>query len=144
MKKLLSLALLLISSVAVSAQDWNVNLESAKVQAEQESKNIILVFSGSDWCAPCIKLEKNIWESAEFKIAAKENWVMLKADFPRKKANRLSKEQTQENEMVAEKYNQNGYFPLVLVLDKSGNVLGTTGYKDGSPSEYIIHLQSFE
>ncbi len=144
MKKLLSLALLLISSVAVFAQDWNVNLESAKEKAEQESKNIILVFSGSDWCAPCIKLEKNIWESAEFKIAAKENWVMLKADFPRKKANRLSKEQTQENEMLAEKYNPNGYFPLVLVIDKSGNVLGTTGYKDSSPSDYIIHLQSFE
>ena len=144
MKKLLSLALLLILSVAVSAQDWNVNLESAKEKAEQESKNIILVFSGSDWCAPCIKLEKNIWESAEFKIAAKENWVMLKADFPRKKANRLSKEQTQENEMLAEKYNPNGYFPLVLVIDKSGNVLGTTGYKDSSPSDYIIHLQSFE
>ncbi len=144
MNKLLSLALLLMLSVAVSAQDWNVNLESAKEQAEQESKNIILVFSGSDWCAPCIKLEKNIWDSAEFQKTAADKWVMLKADFPRKKANRLSKEQTQENEMLAEKYNQNGYFPLVVVLDKSGKVLGTTGYKDFSPSDYIIHLQSFE
>jgi len=144
MKKLLTLALLLGLTISVAAQDWKSNLESAKALASQENKNIILVFAGSDWCGPCIKLEKNIWESDEFQNVAKESWVMLKADFPRKKANRLSKEQTQENEMLAEKYNPNGYFPLVLVLDESGALLGTTGFKDFTPSEYITHLQSFE
>lgn len=144
MQKLLILALLLSLSISVNAQDWKLNMDSAKSEASQENKNIILVFSGSDWCGPCIKLEKNIWESEEFQKTAKESWVMLKADFPRKKANRLSKEQTQENEKLAEKYNPNGYFPLVLVLDDTGKVLGTTGFKDFTPSKYITHLQSFE
>lgn len=109
-----------------------------------EHKHIILVFSGSDWCAPCIKLEKNIWESEAFTSYASEHWVLVKADFPRKKKNRLSKEATKQNEAIAEQYNPNGYFPLVLLLDSKGKVLGETGYKDISPESYISHLQSLE
>lgn len=144
MKKLLTIALVLGMSLNIFAQEWQLNLDKAKSIASQKNKNIILVFSGSDWCGPCIKLDKNIWATAKFQKAAEENWVLLKADFPRKKANRLSKEQTTTNEMLAEKYNPNGYFPLVLVLDDMGKVLGATGYKDFSPLEYIKHLQSFE
>lgn len=144
MKKLLTVVLAIGMSFNLFAQDWTFNLEEAKSLASKEQKQIILVFSGSDWCAPCIKLEKNIWESPEFQKTATNNWVLLKADFPRKKINRLSKEQTAENEMLAEKYNPRGYFPLVVSLDAFGNVLGTTGYKDFSPNEYIKHLQSFE
>lgn len=144
MKKLLLLFLGIGLSFNLFAQDWTYNLEKAKSLAIKEQKQIILVFSGSDWCAPCIKLEKNIWESPEFQKATESNWILLKADFPRKKKNRLSKEQTKENEFLAENYNPNGYFPLVVVLSASGKVLGTTGYKDLSPSDYISHLQSFK
>lgn len=144
MKKLLTIALILGIALNTFAQEWQLNLDNAKSIASQKNKNIVLVFSGSDWCGPCIKLDKNIWETAEFQKAAAENWVLLKADFPRKKANRLSKEQIATNEMLAEKYNPVGYFPLVLILDDTGKVMGTTGFKDFSPSEYIKHLQSFE
>ena len=48
-----------------------------------------MVFSGSDWCAPCIKLDKAVWQSEEFKKEAETNWVIYKADFPKKKANQL-------------------------------------------------------
>ena len=144
MKKLLTLTLVIGVSFNLFAQDWKTNFVEAKTLATEEHKNIILVFSGSDWCAPCIKLERNIWESQEFKSHAASNWVLLKADFPRKKSNRLSKEHTKENEMLADNYNPNGYFPLVVMLDASGKILGTTAYKDISPSEYITHLQSFE
>lgn len=138
------MALVLGVTLNVFAQDWKTNLNEAKELASKENKNIILVFSGSDWCAPCIKLEKNIWESQDFISHAAANWVLLKADFPRRKANKLSKEQTKENEMLAENYNPNGYFPLVVVLDSSGKTLGKTAYKDISPKEYILHLQSLE
>lgn len=102
-----------------------------------------MVFSGSDWCAPCIKLEKEIWESAEFQAYAKENYVMLRADFPRKKANQLPEAQARKNGELAEKYNSKGFFPLVVVLDDHGQVMGETGYKKMSPQEYIGHLNSF-
>ena len=141
--KTLTTLLFLISFSVANAQIWHTDIETAKKSAQEQNKKIILVFQGSDWCGPCIKLEKEIWSYEEFKTYAKEQFVLLKADFPKKKANKLSKEQQTKNDLLAEKYNQNGYFPLVVVLDKTGKVLGTTGYKNITPAEYIKLLSSF-
>ena len=126
------------------AQNWQTNFEEAKSLAIKENKNIVLVFSGSDWCAPCMKLEKNIWMSNEFKAEAEKNWVTYKADFPKKKANQLTAELTAQNKFLAEKYNKGGSFPLVVLLDKNGKVLGMTGFKNVSPAEYIAMIKKFE
>ncbi len=134
----------LFSFNALIAQEWFINFDEVKALAQKENKNIIMVFAGSDWCAPCIKLEKYIWESKDFKEYAEENWVLLKLNFPKRKTNKLSKEQQTHNDALAEKYNKKGYFPLVLVLDKNGKVLGETGYKDISPQSYIDELITFE
>ena len=140
MRKLLLLFALAISNFVVS-QEWQTNFEEAKKIATEQDKNVVIVFSGSDWCAPCIKLDKNIWQSEAFKKEAKEEWVLVKANFPRKKANELPKEQTEHNRKLAEKYNVEGSFPLVVVLDKNGKVLGKMGFKNVSPEEYIKMIQ---
>jgi len=142
MNKMLMLVALLTSFITVTGQEWETDLSVAKRIAAEKNRNIVLVFSGSDWCAPCIKLEKEIWETDEFKSYAKEHFVMLRADFPRKKVNRLSKEQQEKNNKLAETYNLNGYFPFVLVLDANGKILVTTDYKKVSPKEYISILTS--
>lgn len=134
----------LFLSSFLSAQKWESNWSDAAALAKEKHQNIVLVFSGSDWCAPCIKLDKSIWQSYEFQDYAKGHWTMLRADFPRKKANQLPEEQKTKNAQLAEKYNKNGYFPLVLVLDASGNILGQTGFKNISVKEYIALLKSFE
>lgn len=112
-------------------------------QAVDENKPIILVFSGSDWCGPCIKLDKSIWKSTAFKTYAVEKYVLYKADFPRKKANQLSDTLIQQNAELADRFNKNGYFPLVLVLNAQEEVLGITGYKKLPPESYISLLNSF-
>ena len=143
MRKLLLLFALAISNFAVS-QEWQTNFEEAKKIATEQDKNVVIVFSGSDWCAPCIKLDKNIWQSEAFKKEAKDEWVLVKANFPRKKANELSKEQTEHNRKLAEKFNGEGSFPLVVVLDKNGKVLGKMGFKNVSPEEYIKMIHALE
>jgi thioredoxin-related protein len=112
MKKIVGLLLALVSNFSF-AQNWNYNFDEAVSLAQNEDKNIIIVFSGSDWCAPCIKLEKNIWQSEVFKNESEKEWVLVKANFPRKKANELPKEQTEHNRKLAEKYNVEGSFPIL-------------------------------
>ncbi len=136
--------MLFLLFMSVQSQEWITDMQKAGEIAARENKKIILVFSGSDWCAPCIKLEKEIWNSPEFQEYAKEHYVMLRADFPRKKKNQLPKEQQEKNNKLFEKYNPQGYFPFVVVLTPGGKVLGTTGYKKVSPGEYIKELNSFE
>lgn len=143
MKKNVTLLFLFIVVVGFS-QDWKYNFEEAKELAKQQDKNIILIFSGSDWCAPCIKLEKNIWQSEAFQKESAENWILVKANFPRKKANQLSEEQSNHNRNLAEKYNIEGSFPLVVLLDNTGKVLGKMGFKNVPPEEYIKMIHALE
>lgn len=136
MKKIFNLLFISFTTIVFS-QNWKYNFEAAKKEAETENKNIVMVFSGSDWCAPCIRLEKNIWQSETFIKEANENWILVKVNFPRKKANQLSDEQTKHNRELAERYNREGSFPLVILLDPKGTVLGKIGFKNVSPEEYI-------
>lgn len=144
LKKLsMVISLFLWLVLAAGAQEWHTDLAEAEKAAADQDRNIILVFQGSDWCAPCIKLENEIWSSEEFKNYAHDHFILLKADFPKKRDNKLSPEQQEKNNLLAEKYNVEGYFPLVVVLDKNGKVLGKTGYKKMTPAEYIELLSSF-
>jgi thioredoxin-related protein len=140
--KILFAILLSIISILSFGQNWLTDLDEAKKEAADNNKKIVLVFQGSDWCAPCIKLNNEIWSTEVFKSYAKEHYVMLQADFPRRRENKLSKEMQEKNAMLAEEYNQQGFFPHVVVIDETGKVIGRTGYKKLEPKAYINHLNS--
>lgn len=142
MKKTILTTLLIAFVSLTQAQTWLTDINQAKEIASEQHKKIVVVFQGSDWCTPCIKLNKEIWESNDFKAYAKEHFVMVKADFPRRKKNRLTKEQQAKNNKLAEKYNRNGIFPLVVVLDASGKVLKKMSYEAVSPKEYIKKMEA--
>ena len=143
-KKIILSLLFVCSALFVNAQEWQTDFEQAKAIAAKENLPIILVFQGSDWCAPCMKLDREIWSSEAFKAYAKKHFVMLKADFPRKSKNTLSPNQQETNNHLASLYNKNGFFPHVVVLDKTGKLLGETGYKKITPAEYLKLLTSFK
>lgn len=134
----------MISTAFGYSQNWNTNFEEAKAKAEKENKNFLLVFSGSDWCGPCIKLEKVVWKSPEFQVEADKNWVIYRADFPNKRKNQLAPDMVETNNKLAEKYNKNGIFPLVMLLDPKGKVIGMTGFKNVSAQDYIKLIHSFK
>jgi len=144
MKSIFLILLFFTASTQVNAQHWLTDIVEAKIIAASEQKNIILVFQGSDWCAPCMKLDREVFSTDTFQLYAKDHFVMLQADFPRKKKNALPEEHQKKNNALAEKYNPRGIFPFVIVLDEEGNKLGETGYFKSSPSSYILHLESFK
>jgi len=141
MKKIITIIFFFLSSLGF-AQHWSTNFEEAKAKATAENKIIVLVFSGSDWCAPCIKLDKNVWQSEEFKAYADEKLVLVRADFPKKKANVLPEALQNSNKALAEKYNQEGYFPLVVVLNAQGKVIAKKGYENQNATKYVAELQA--
>jgi thioredoxin-related protein len=143
MKKVFLIAIVLVATIGGHAQNWQTDFATAKQLAAKEGKPIILVFQGSDWCVPCIKLDREVWSTEAFKKYSAKNYVMLLADFPRKSKNALPETQIKANAQLAEKYNKNGIFPFVVVLDLHGKVLGETSYKKATPENYIKELNSF-
>lgn len=133
MKTLFSAILMVVFAVGIQAQS---RLENAKKQASEKNELILLNFSGSDWCIPCIKLHKNIIGTDEFKKLETENVVVyINADFPRNKKNQLSPELKKENASLADQYNKKGLFPYTLLLNSEGKILKSW---EGLPSENAL------
>ena len=138
--KLLAIYFMLIASASVT---WMGDFDTAKVKAANEHKLILVNFSGSDWCGPCIRLRKEILESDAFTNYASDKLVLVRADFPRQKKNQLSKDQVKLNEALADKYNADCKFPYTLLIDEKGKVLRTwDGFPDETPEQFIAQINS--
>jgi len=134
---------LIASLFYLSSPVWETDFENAQTKAKQEHKFILLSFSGSDWCGPCIRLHKEIFDDAAFEKFATDNLVLVNADFPRMKKNQLSKEQQKKNDKLADKYNEQGTFPLTLLLDTKGKVIKSwEGFPDLSVSQFVDELNN--
>ncbi len=130
MKRTAIAVFLALCSVITQAQ---TRFDKAKKTATEQNELILLNFSGSDWCVPCIKLHKNIIETETFKQLSTDHIVeYVNADFPRSKKNQPSAELKKENASLADQYNPNGIFPYTVLLNSDGKVLKTW---EGLPAE---------
>ena len=106
-----------------------------------EHKFILLNFSGSDWCGPCIRLHKDVFASEHFLSIAKNKLVLINADFPRSKKNQLSAEKQKINDQLADKYNPKGNFPFTLLLNENAEIVKSW---DGYPKDPNAFLDEIE
>lgn len=119
-------------------------MNAAQQKAQQEHKLILLKFSGSDWCIPCIRMEKEIFENVHFKSMADTGVVLVKADFPRKKKNLPAKEIVLQNEKLAERFNPGGSFPLMVLMDAHQKIIKVwDGMPEGSASSFAATVGQF-
>lgn len=116
---------------------WVENLEDGIVIAKKENKNILINFTGSDWCIWCKRLNGEVFTQKQFADYAKKNLVLVRLDFPR---NTPQSEVTKQyNNNLARKYGIQG-FPTIILLDKNGNFVYQTGYQEGGADNYVKHL----
>lgn len=142
MKKTI-IACITIVLLCAFTHDWETSFEQAKLRAGKEHKYILLNFSGSDWCGPCIRLKETIFESAAFVQFADSNLVLLNADFPRQKKNRLPAQQQQQNEQLADKYNAAGNFPYTVLLNAEGKpVKEWIGLPKENTADFIFDINT--
>src|SRR4051812_18053256 len=137
------LFLFLLAGSNLLFAEWHPDFDSAQKQAKANGKYILLNFSGSDWCAPCIKLRQEVFGSKAFEQIANNSLELYDADFPRKKKNQLSKELQQSNDALAEKYNPLGKFPYTVLLTADGKVVKAwEGYPDNNSTLFLEQLKS--
>lgn len=138
--KLITMFLLL---TFLPTTNWEPDFNNAKKTAKEKNELILLNFSGSDWCGPCIVLHKDYFQNEIFKEMADKNLILVNADFPRKKKNIGTPEQIKQNEQLAELYNKEGNFPLTLLLDAEGHVIKTWhGKPQSTPEEWTAEIKA--
>ena len=109
-----SVAALTASAFASTPEGWTTDLEKAFKQAKEEKKSVLVEFTGSDWCPPCIAMRKNVFSKKEFVDEASKKYILVELDFPNG-----DKEVKKKNEPYAEKYKIEG-FPTVILFNSDG------------------------
>lgn len=129
------------SSLALAGgEGWTSDMTAAKKQAEESKSDLLLEFTGSDWCGPCIRLNKEVFALESFNAGVKGKFVCVELDFPNDKKN-LTAETFKQNAELLKEYKIPGY-PTVVLCDASGKPYAKTGYQEGGPEAYVKHLDA--
>ena len=135
------LALALVATTAQAGDGWSTDWKAALAQAKAENKDILINFSGKDWCGWCIRLDREVFSKDEFKNEAPKHFVLFLADFLRKRENVVKQDpkvRAQTMQLIQEFAVQG--FPSVFLLDSQGRPYAKTGYQRGGPEKYMAHL----
>lgn len=129
--KFFVVALACAVSPLLAGSTWETDLDSALKKAEGTNKSVLVEFTGSDWCGYCTILKKNVLDTNDFAEAAKDRFVLVELDFPRKKI--IEAEQAKKNTAWKDKLKISGYPTIVLMDDKGkpfGNLVGSVDTTD--------------
>ncbi|MEO5915664.1 MAG: thioredoxin family protein [Luteolibacter sp.] len=119
-------------------EGWSSDFAGSKKLAEESKKDLLMDFTGSDWCGWCIKLNDEVFKHEPFKAGVKDSFVLVEVDSPKDKS-KLSAEVQKQNPELVEKYAIQGY-PTILLCDAGGRPYAATGYEAGGPEKYVEHL----
>jgi len=122
------------SKTGVWLTDWN----DAMKTADALNRPVLVDFTGSDWCIWCQKLEEEVFSKDEFMEYAKNNFILLKVDFPQ--GIKQSDELKAFNQQKLKEYKVEG-FPTIVIINEKSQEIARTGYRPGGAEKYIKHLE---
>ncbi|MFH0889137.1 MAG: thioredoxin family protein [Planctomycetota bacterium] len=123
-----------------SKESKMISLEDAKKTAKEKGLDILIDFSGSDWCGWCKRLDKEVFSTEAWKKESSGKYILIVLDFPRGEI--ISKKQKEYNNKIGREFGISGY-PTVFVLDSDGRPYAKTGYQEGGPEKYLANLETF-
>lgn len=101
---------------------WEKSYKRALKKAKKENKKVLIYFTGSDWCGPCITLDRDLFSDKKFIDLANNNFILYKADFPRNE-DLVTKDVKESNKKLQKKYKQTS-FPTLLFVNSKGKEIG--------------------
>jgi protein disulfide-isomerase len=141
MKRMLMFLTLFAGSIncseAADRINWFTNYDEAVKTSRNTTKPMVLLFTGSDWCTWCIKLEDEAFNSPDFANAVGDKFVFVKLDFPLNRSQPT--EVTAQNKRLQKQFDVQGY-PSVIILDSQQRKIANTGYRPGGGKQYATHL----
>jgi thioredoxin-related protein len=125
---------------AAGSDHFLADFDAAVEVAKKEHKDLLVDFTGSDWCGWCIKLHKEVFEFNSFLAGAEKSFVLVALDFPNGDDAKKRVPHPERNDELMKKYEVQG-FPTVLLMTPEGDVFAKTGYRDGGPDKYLENVK---
>lgn len=125
------------SAASADTLEWTTNLMVGVAKARQQDKDVLIDFTGSDWCVWCHRLDNEVFTQQPFAADAPQHFVLVKLDFPRQKPQPA--EVRRANARWRDHYQVEG-FPTIILADAQGRPYAQTGYQAGGAEAYVEHL----
>ena len=141
LKSILLLLCFLSTAQLGVAANWETDYAKALETAKRENKQVFLDFTGSDWCGPCIQLQKRAFSRPEFINYAQKNLILVEIDYPQRK--KQSPALVKQNERLAKQYGieEKGY-PTLVLLDPAGKIVRElSGYNGETAADIIAWIE---
>ena len=126
---LMALATLLLAGCAKPQTAWITDLDTAKVDAQKSKKDLLLVFTGSDWNDPSKDLIAKVFTADFFKRGTK-TYVMCNIDIVQDKK-LMDATILEKNYGLATKYGVQE-LPFVALITSEGDVYAASSITDQS------------
>jgi thiol-disulfide isomerase/thioredoxin len=136
---LAALAFLLLPT-AHAEEPWLQEFDDAQTAARRDGKDLMIDFSGSDWCAPCKWLKDKILTRPEFIAAAGKQFVLLDIDDLARKP--MPEGRKERYRKLQQRYGIET-FPTVVLATADGMPYAETTYLQSvtEPAAYWKHLE---
>ncbi len=119
---------------------WLVDFEKAKKIAAEKGLDVMMEFTGSDWCPPCKALKAGVFDKEVFQTTAPKHFVLVKIDSMRDKS-KQTKEEIEQYRKLSKEYGIRGV-PTVLLADPTGKpyakFVGYGGDKADAYTEKLV------
>ncbi len=129
-------------SSTFATDQWGDNVQLATEMAQKENKDLLLSFTGSDWCQFCIQLDNDVLSKEEFLKPASSHFVLVRLDFPKNTAI-LSAQVLDQNAEWQKRLAVEG-FPTIALLDSEQRPYAFTGFREETADQYWAHLESLQ
>ncbi len=123
-----------------SSNEPAIDFPAALQQAKSENKFVLLEFTGSDWCPPCMQMHETILSKPEFTAYAKSNLIFVELDFPNEKPQSAAQKKT--NQELADKFKADAFPTFILLNSEGTEVWRKVGAFAQSPTEFISAIES--
>ena len=110
---------LLPAPARAGGTDWIQDFDSAQRIAKKEGKDLLVDFTGSDWCGWCIRLDREVFSQEGFLESAKKDFVLVSLDFPRAEEAKQRVPHPERNQELLERHGVRG-FPTILLMTPEG------------------------
>lgn len=130
-----TIALLALTGSAMAGGEWMKNVDDALAKAKESKKPVMVEFTGSDWCPPCIMMHEKVFSKKEFLTKASEKFILVKIDIPK-----ADPELSKKNQKVLKKYKVQGVPTVILFGDDGKEFDRFTASQYPEVDKFLAHL----
>ncbi|MDP0492090.1 MAG: thioredoxin family protein [Verrucomicrobiota bacterium JB023] len=131
-----TILLCFVGSAGLVAAEWMTDFAAAREAAASSEKDMVISFTGSDWCDKCQKLAEGVLSKDVFQNTLEDDYVLVTVDFPMG-----NPELSRSNEPLRIHYGVPGY-PALVLADSEAKPYGLVSYeRDWGTDDYLENIK---